>query len=42
VPHLGVARDSVTRAVLFAGDRPPCFGSVKAIRPKRIRTGLGQ
>jgi len=24
------------------GTRPPCFRSVKAIRPKRIRTGLGQ
>ena len=35
-PRLGHSRCFV------CGDRPPCFGSVKAIRPKRIRTGLGQ
>jgi hypothetical protein len=40
VPHLGVARDS--SRCFVCGDRPPYFGSVKAIRPKRIRTGLGQ
>jgi uncharacterized DUF497 family protein len=41
VPHLGVARDSVTHLFCLR-DRSPCFGSAKAIRPKRIRTGLGR
>jgi hypothetical protein len=40
--HILALPETRSLALFCLWDRPPCFGSVKAIRPKRIRTGRGQ